>query len=169
MGAATSCFLRELIVLVAPTRSGQGDSDQGWRRDGDAGVRAAGWADLFLVRRRTGQNGEGAELPAVAVRGHQVSLWRGLGEVGVAVGEGRHIPARHAHTVRWLLAVVDRGSAPGVRRCSSRASSPLRRCEVVLVVVLRCSAVSQSRHVGPGGVTRDAATTRRPQSAMYSP
>ncbi len=78
--------------------------------------------------------------------------------------------ARHARTVRWLLAVVDRGSAPGVRRCSSRASSPLRRrCEVVLVVVLRCSAVSQSRQVGPGGVTRDAATTGRPQSAVYLP
>ena len=40
---------------------------------------------------------------------------------------------------------------------------------MVLVVVLRCSAVSQSRQVGPGGVTRDAATTRRPQSAVYSP
>ena len=36
-------------------------------------VRPAGWADLGLVGRRTGQNGEGAELPAVAVRAHQVS------------------------------------------------------------------------------------------------
>ena len=63
-------------------------------------VRTAGWADLGLVGRRTVQNGEGAELPAVAVRAHQVSVWRGLGEVGVAVGEGRHIPVCHARTAR---------------------------------------------------------------------
>jgi len=78
--------------------------------------------------------------------------------------------ARHARTVRWLAAVVVCEPARGKCRCSSRASSPSRRrCEVVLVVVLRCSAVSQSRHVGPGGVTRDAATTTRPQSAVYFP
>ena len=51
-------------------------------------VRAAGWADLGLVERRTVQNGEGTELPAVAVCGHQVSGWRGLGEVRVTVDEG---------------------------------------------------------------------------------
>ena len=63
----------------------------------------------------------------------------------------------------------DQASRRGKRRRSSRATHPWRRCEVVLVVVLRCSAVSQSRHVGPGGVTRAAATTRRPQSAVYFP
>ena len=132
-------------------------------------VRAAGWADLGLIRRRTVQNGERTELPAIAVRGHQVSMWRGLGEVRVAVGEGRHIPARHARTVRWLPAIVARGPACGAGRRSTRATHPRRRCDVVLAVVARCSAVSQSKHVGPGGVTRDAATTRRPQIAAYSP
>ncbi|MDQ4031020.1 MAG: hypothetical protein M3332_01610 [Actinomycetota bacterium] len=52
-------------------------------------VRAAGWADLGLIGRRAGQHGEGPEPAAVAVRGHQVRVGRGLGfgEVGVAVGE----------------------------------------------------------------------------------
>jgi hypothetical protein len=54
------------------------------------------------------QNGEGAELPAVAVRGHQVSVWRGLGEVRVAVGEGRHMQ-------RVTLAPPMAARGPGLR------------------------------------------------------
>ncbi|MGH3903677.1 MAG: hypothetical protein ACRDTE_05715 [Pseudonocardiaceae bacterium] len=35
-------------------------------------IRPAGWTDLFLVERRTGQSRERAELPAVAVRDHEM-------------------------------------------------------------------------------------------------
>ena len=125
-----------------------------------------GWADLCLVWWCGGQGHEGAELPAVAVCAHEVLGWRGLGEVRIAVGEGCHVPAHHPRTARWLPAVVDRESAGRENRRSNRATSPRRRCGLVPLAVMRCSAVSQSKHVGPGGATMGAATTTRPQSAV---
>lgn len=83
--------------------------------------------DLGLVERRTGQDREGAELPAITVRGHEVLLGRGLGDVRVTVSEGRHVPLRHLRTDRWLPAVVDRELACRQSLRSSRATSPRRR------------------------------------------
>lgn len=119
-------------------------------------ARPAGRADLGLVGRCSGQGHEGTEPPAVAVRGDELLGWHGFRQMGVAVGEGRHIPARHLRTARWLPVVVDRESTGRTSRRSNRAASPRRRCEVAPTVVMRCSAVSQSKQVGPGGATRDA-------------
>lgn len=91
---------------------------------------------------------------------------RGLGEVGVAVGEGSDIPAHHARTAPRFLAFVDREWVRAKALRSSRAAKPRRRCEIArLAVAARCSAVSQSRHIGPGGATKGAAMTGCPQIA----
>ena len=99
-------------------------------------VRAAGWADLGLVERRTVQNGEGTELPAIAARGHQGSGWRGLGEERVAVGEGRYRSPRGAHgrprarrgSAHPIHRHGRRGCAPGVPLHELRAGNRLLLC-----------------------------------------
>lgn len=94
-------------------------------------------------------------------------LLHGFGEVGITVGEEGHIPPRHGLTAEWILAAADFECAGGGRRRSSRATTPRRRCRERSVV--RCDAVWQSTHDGPGGGIMDAATTTCPHIATYSP
>lgn len=132
-------------------------------------TRPASRADLLLVRRCSGQDRERRELPAITVRGDRLPGCPRLGEVRVAVGERGHTPAHHARTARCLPADREREPVRDIRRRSSRAISPRRRYEMLLPAVTRCSAVSQSKHVGPGGIVSGAATTSSPQSATDFP
>jgi len=139
-------------------------------------IRPTGWAFLGLVGRRSGQSHERAELPTIAQRGDEVPRGRGLGEVCVAVGEGRHIPTRHRRTARWLPAVVNRESAGKESRRRSHVTTLRQQWRerplpsvVIRPVVTLCSAVSQSKHEGPGGATMGAATTTCPHIARYWP
>ena len=96
---------------------------------------------------------------------------RGLSPMRLAVGERRHIPARHNLPSVRCWAALDCECAGRGRRRSSRATTPRRRRRdrSVLPVVMRRSSAMQLEHDGPGGATIGAATTTCPHAAVYRP
>ena len=96
---------------------------------------------------------------------------RGLSPMRLAVGERRHIPARHGLPSARCWATLDCEWAGRGRRCSSRAITPRRRRREpsMLPAVMRRSSATQLEHDGPGGATIGAATTTCPHAAVYRP